>query len=132
MQQAPSSLQDRLAPAEEIFFGWLLRVFAAATLVGSAWIDDAPPLEIGAMIIATYVAVRVLTQFGRLAAAAPSSGAPCACSSPPSPSLCSRPRSPSSPSSSNACPSRSPAEGRPGGVRAGRPASAVASVQSMS
>lgn len=71
MLQAPSSLQDRLAPAEEIFFGWPLRVFAAATLVGSAWIDDAPPLEIGATIIAAYVAVRVLTQFGSLAAAAP-------------------------------------------------------------
>ena len=71
MQQALSSLQDRLAPAEEIFFTWLMRVFAAATLVGSAWIDDAPPLEIGAMIIAIYVAARVATQFGSLAAAAP-------------------------------------------------------------
>ena len=36
MQEALSSLQDRLAPAEEIFFAWLMRVFAAATLVGSA------------------------------------------------------------------------------------------------
>ena len=71
MQQALNSLQDRLAPAEEIFFTWLTRVFAAATLVGSAWIDDAPPLELGAMVIAIYVAVRVATQFGRLAAAAP-------------------------------------------------------------
>ena len=60
-----------MAPAEEIFFTWLLRVFAAAALVGSAWIDDAPPLEIGALIIAIYVAVRVVTQFGSLAAAAP-------------------------------------------------------------
>lgn len=71
MQQALSSLQDRLVPAEEIFFAWLMRVFVAATLVGSAWIDDAPPLEIAAMIIAMYVAVRVATQFGNLAAAAP-------------------------------------------------------------
>ena len=71
MQEALSSLQDRLAPAEEIFFTWLMRVFAAATLVGVAWIDDAPPLEIGALIIAIYVAVRVATQFGNLAAAAP-------------------------------------------------------------
>ena len=71
MQQALSSLQDRLVPAEEIFFAWLIRVFAAATLVGSAWIDDAPPLEIGARIVAIYVAVRVATQFGNLAAAAP-------------------------------------------------------------
>ncbi len=71
MQQALSSLQARLVPAEDIFFAWLMRVFVAATLVGSAWIDDAPPLEIAAMIIALYVAVRVATQFGSLAAAAP-------------------------------------------------------------
>ena len=71
MQEALSSLQDRLAPAEEIFFTWLTRVFAAATLVGSAWIDDAPPLGIGAMLIAIYVAVRVATQFGNLVSAAP-------------------------------------------------------------
>ena len=71
MQQALSSLHDRLAPAEEIFFTWLARVFAAATLVGSAWIDDAPPLELAAAIITIWVAIRVATQFGRLAAAAP-------------------------------------------------------------
>ena len=71
MQQALSSLQDRLVPAEDIFFAWLIRVFAAATLVGSAWIDDAPPLDLAAVIIAMYVAVRVATQFGSLAAAAP-------------------------------------------------------------
>ncbi len=71
MQEALRSLQDRLAPAEEIFFTWLMRVFAAATLVGSAWIDDAPPLEVGALIIAIYVAVRLATQLGNLAAAAP-------------------------------------------------------------
>ena len=71
MQEALSSLQDRLAPAEEIFFTWLMRVFAAGTLVGSAWIDDAPPLMVGALIIAIYVAVRVATQFGNLAAAVP-------------------------------------------------------------
>ena len=71
MQPALSSLQDRLIPAEEIFFAWLMRVFVAATLVGSAWLDDAPPLELAAMIIALYVAVRVATQFGNFAAAAP-------------------------------------------------------------
>ena len=71
MQRALSSLQDRLAPAEEIFFTWLMRVFAAGILVGSAWIDDAPPLELGAVVIAIYVAVRVATQFPDLAAAAP-------------------------------------------------------------
>ena len=71
MQQALSALQDRLIPAEELFFAWLTRVFVAATLVGSAWIDDAPPLEIAARIIALYVAVRVATQFRNFAAAAP-------------------------------------------------------------
>ena len=71
MQQALSSLQDRLAPAEEIFFTWLVRVMAAAVLVGSAWIDDAPPLEFGAMIVTVYVAVRVVTQFANLVSAAP-------------------------------------------------------------
>ena len=71
MQQALGSLRDRLIPAEEIFFAWLMRVFVAATLVGSAWIDDAPPLELAAMMIALYVAVRVATLFGDLAAAAP-------------------------------------------------------------
>jgi len=71
MQQALSSLQDRLAAAEKIFFTWLVRVMAAAVLVGSAWIDDAPPLEIGAMIVTFYVAVRAVTQFGNLVSAAP-------------------------------------------------------------
>ena len=71
MRQTLSSLEGRLAPAEEIFFTWLLRVMAAAVLVGSAWIDDAPPLDIGAMIVAFYVAVRVATQFGNLVSAAP-------------------------------------------------------------
>ena len=64
-------LQDRLAPAEEIFFTWLVRVMAAAVLVGSAWLDDAPPLDIAAIIVALYVAVRVATQFGQLVSAAP-------------------------------------------------------------
>ncbi len=71
MREALSSLQQRLAPAEEIFFTWLLRVFAAAALVGCAWIDDAPPLDIAATILALYVAVRVVTQFGALVSAAP-------------------------------------------------------------
>lgn len=71
MREALSALQDRLAPVEEIFFTWLTRVFAAATLVGSAWIDDAPPLVLAAKLIALYVAVRVATQFGHLFSAAP-------------------------------------------------------------
>jgi hypothetical protein len=66
-----TTLDDRLAPAEKLFFTWLVRVFAAATLVGCAWIDDAPPLDIAAMLIGLYVAVRVATQFEAFAAAAP-------------------------------------------------------------
>ena len=38
--------KNRLALAEKIFFTWLVRVMVAAVLVGSAWIDDAPPLGI--------------------------------------------------------------------------------------
>ncbi len=71
MLQALNSLDERLAPAEEIFFTWLLRVLAAGTLVGCAWLDDAPPLDLASMIIAIYVAVRVATQFGNLVSAAP-------------------------------------------------------------
>lgn len=71
MQEAFDSLQHKMAPAEEIFFTWLTRVFAAAVLAGSAWIDDAPPLEIVAMVIALYVVLRVVSQFGALASAAP-------------------------------------------------------------
>jgi len=63
MQQALSSLHDRLAPAEETFFTWLTRVFVSATLVGSAWIDDAPPLELAAAIITIWVAARVVADF---------------------------------------------------------------------
>ena len=71
MRQAHEPLQDRLTAAEEIFFTWLMRVMAAAVLVGSAWIDDAPPLEFAAMIITCYVAVRIATQFRNLVSAAP-------------------------------------------------------------
>lgn len=71
MQSLLTRLRERLAPAEEIFFRWLVRVFCAAVLVGSAWIDDAPPLELAAMIIALYVAVRILTEFGNILSTAP-------------------------------------------------------------
>ena len=71
MQEFLMALQDRLAPAEELFFSWLIRVFLAAALIGSAWIDDAPPLDLAAMLIAFYVAVRVLSQFGAFVAVAP-------------------------------------------------------------
>ena len=60
-----------MAPAEEIFFTWLLRVSLAATLFGSSWIDDAPPLELGAWIVTIWVGLRVVAQFDKLAAAAP-------------------------------------------------------------
>lgn len=71
MLEVLDALHDRLAPAEKMFFTWLARVFAAATLVGVAWIDDAPPLELGALIIALYVVVRVVTQLRAFATAAP-------------------------------------------------------------
>ena len=71
MQRTLMALQERVGPAEEIFFAWLARIFGAAVLVGCAWIDDAPPLELGAMIVALYVIARVISQFGALAAAAP-------------------------------------------------------------
>jgi hypothetical protein len=64
-------LEQRLAPAEQVFFRWLSRVVVAALLVGSAWIDDAPPLELAAMIIAGYVAIRVVIQYGEFHATAP-------------------------------------------------------------
>ena len=71
MQQAHEPLQDRLTAVEEFFFTWLMRVMAVAVLVGSAWIDDAPPLEFAAMIITCYVAVRIATQFSNLVSSAP-------------------------------------------------------------
>ena len=70
-QQALRCLQDRLTFAEDFFFAWLVRVMAAAVLVGAAWIDDAPPLEIGAMIVALYVGFRVVMQFGNFVSTAP-------------------------------------------------------------
>ena len=71
MQEALAAFEARLAPAEDIFFTWLPRVFAAAILVGSAWIDDAPPLSIVAVLITLYVAARVASQFGALVSVAP-------------------------------------------------------------
>lgn len=71
VQEALSSLHERLAPAEEIFFTWLARVMAAAVLAASAWIDDAPPLEFVALLITLYVAARVASRFGALVSAAP-------------------------------------------------------------
>jgi hypothetical protein len=71
MKDAIASFEARLVPAEDIFFTWLPRVFAAAVLVGSAWIDDAPPLEIVAAVVGVYVAVRIASKFGALCLAAP-------------------------------------------------------------
>ncbi len=71
MQESPTSFEARLAPAEDIFFTWLPRVFAAAILFGSAWIDDAPPLEVVAALVGVYVAVRVASQVGALSSVAP-------------------------------------------------------------
>jgi len=71
MSEATTTFRDRLAPVEDIFFTWLTRVVLAGTLAGSAWLDDAPPLDIAAMLIAAYVAIRVIMQFGNLMNAAP-------------------------------------------------------------
>ena len=66
-----SALENQLTPVEEIFFRWLTRVVIAATLAGSAWIDDAPPLELAALAITLYVVIRVVMQFGAFASAVP-------------------------------------------------------------
>ena len=63
MKNIVSSFDERLQPAEELFFRWLVRVAVAALLAGTAWIDDAPPLEVAAFIITLYVAIRVAMQF---------------------------------------------------------------------
>ena len=66
-----NKLEDHLIPAEDIFFRWLTRVVIAAVLAGSAWIDDAPPLELAAFAITLYVVVRVIMQFGAFYSAVP-------------------------------------------------------------
>ncbi|MDP1932949.1 MAG: hypothetical protein Q8L60_15975 [Gammaproteobacteria bacterium] len=71
MHNTLSALEKRLAPAEDLFSTWLLRVFLAGVLVGSAWIDDAPPLELGALIVAVYVSIGLLAQTGAFFAMAP-------------------------------------------------------------
>ncbi len=73
-QRILSSLHERLAPAEELYFRWMTRLVLAAIFIGSAWIDDAPPLSLAAMLVAGYVIVRVLTQFGGFMSAAPFQG----------------------------------------------------------
>ena len=52
MQRTLSSLQERLAPAEEIFFTWLVRVMAAAVLVGFEWWREARARKRAAGIVA--------------------------------------------------------------------------------
>jgi RsiW-degrading membrane proteinase PrsW (M82 family) len=71
MKGTLAGIVERLEPFEDCFFKWLLRLAVAAVLVGSAWIDDAPPLELGAMIVALYAAVRVALQSGAFYSAAP-------------------------------------------------------------
>jgi len=74
MEHTLKSQQDKLSAAEELFFTWLLRVIATAILVGSAWIDDAPPLSLAAIAIAGYVGIRLLMQFKSFISQAPVSG----------------------------------------------------------
>ncbi len=71
MQNFLVTIEKQLIPVEELFFQWLLRTIAVAILVGSAWIDDAPPLELSALILTVYVLVRVLMQSSALFATAP-------------------------------------------------------------
>lgn len=58
---AQASFHARTAAAQALFFTWLTRVFMAATLSGSAWIDDAPPLELAAWILTVLVGLGILT-----------------------------------------------------------------------
>ena len=74
MQFFLTRLRERLEPAEEIFFKWLTRVFIAGILVGSAGIDDAPPLEIAALILLLYVFFRVAMECVNLYSVAPFRG----------------------------------------------------------
>ena len=62
MRKFLAQCNEQLAPVEALFFTWLVRVFLAASLVGVAWIDDAPPLEVAALIVAMYVAIRVASE----------------------------------------------------------------------
>jgi hypothetical protein len=81
LEETPfGTLKPRQSKSDQVYQGydskvldncWLIRVSAAATLVGPAWIDAAPPLELTALIIAVDVGIRVVTPFGKLADAAP-------------------------------------------------------------
>jgi len=57
------TFREQLIDIEQLFFSWLVRVVISAALVGCAWIDDAPPLDIAAHLIAGYVALRVVFEF---------------------------------------------------------------------
>ena len=57
------TFREQLIEFEQLFFSWLVRVVISAALVGCAWIDDAPPLDIAAHLIAGYVALRVVFEF---------------------------------------------------------------------
>ena len=54
---------EQLIDFEQLFFSWLVRVVISAVLVGCAWIDDAPPVDIAAHLIAGYVVLRVVFEF---------------------------------------------------------------------
>ena len=71
MQEFISSLQDRLEKPETLFFKWLIRLTIAGVLVGTAWIDDAPPLELAALIITLYIVFRVVMQLSDFYQTAP-------------------------------------------------------------
>lgn len=66
-----TTMQESLKATEEIFFLWLFRVSLVGALIGSAWIDDAPPLEIAVFLIGIYTAIRVILQVPRFADLSP-------------------------------------------------------------
>jgi len=70
----PSQLRD----FEALFFQWLTRVALAGVLAGCAWLDDAPPLDIAAVLISGYVLVRVTLEFAHFRETLPISN-PLAC-----------------------------------------------------
>jgi len=65
------TFREQLIDIEQLFFSWLARVVISAALVGCAWIDDAPPLDIAAHLIAGYVALRVVFEFKAFMGALP-------------------------------------------------------------
>lgn len=71
MLNSLTKLRSHLLAIEELFFRWLFRAVVAGLLIGSAWLDDAPPLDIAAMLVSLYVLLRLLLEAGQFYEAAP-------------------------------------------------------------